>query len=425
MTKFVRNILFDRYHDIQNRIYISNLCSSLIYSIQSALLLLVVTRVGGLYQAGIFSILYTVTQTLASLGSYSMRSFQVSDAKNEYSFNQYYSSRVVTCLIMLLICLAYAIINHLSMEQIGIVLSFGVYRAVDGMEDVYHGFVQKEGRLDVSSIAMSIRIVFSVIAFVVAYILSRNLLTASIFLSLVSLLVYLYLTYIIKLEYSDLHTSFGHSKVFSLLWTCFPIFAGAILYNYLVNVPKYSIDRVLNQETQTIFNIIFMPIFVINVLSSMVFKPMIVYMSVWWKEKKIRKIAWAICKQCAIILFLTMSVAVCGYLFGCQILGLIYGVNLIQYRSLFAGLLMLGGVAALGTFFSVILTIMRKQGYIIWGYLASLACSWFFIDRIVKKWGIYGAGIGYGMVMSVATLFFSLCIIIGIFIEIKGRKRSS
>lgn len=411
MANWMRKILFGDGSNISQRTYITNFCASLMYSVQSALLLLVVTRVGGLYQAGIFSIIYTVTQTLASLGSYSMRSFQVSDVKNEYSFKNYYSSRMVTCSLMMAACFVYAIVKGLAWEQLLIVLLFGFYRAIDGMEDVYHGLVQKEGRLDVASIAMLIRIVISVIMFVSAYFLSGNLLLASVALAATSAAVYFFCCYILKQEYRALKVKFGTAKVWALLRTCFPIFAGAILYNYLVNVPKYSIDRVLNEETQTIFNILFMPIFVINVLSSMVFKPMIVYMSVWWEEGQIKKVVFAVLKQCMIILALTAGVAVCGYLFGTQVLGWIYGVELTKYRLLFMILLLLGGISALGTFFSVILTIMRRQLFIILGYLSAFFSSVFFIDRIVDAWGIYGAGAGYGLVMSIATVFFTICMI--------------
>lgn len=57
--------------------------ASLLYSFQSALMLLVVTRVAGLVVGGIFSIAYTVSQMFASVGSFSMRDFQVSDVRNK------------------------------------------------------------------------------------------------------------------------------------------------------------------------------------------------------------------------------------------------------------------------------------------------------------------------------------------------------
>ena len=63
-----------------------NLIFSVEYSLLSAVLMLIVTRVSGLYDAGIFMIAYTVTHMMATIGSFAMRSFQVSDVRNQYSF---------------------------------------------------------------------------------------------------------------------------------------------------------------------------------------------------------------------------------------------------------------------------------------------------------------------------------------------------
>ena len=76
-----------------------NMISSMAYSFQSAILLLVVTRVGGLFTAGVFSISYTVSQMFASVGSYSMRSYQVSDVNNKYTFYNYLSSRMISVIM--------------------------------------------------------------------------------------------------------------------------------------------------------------------------------------------------------------------------------------------------------------------------------------------------------------------------------------
>ena len=111
-------LLFGKGAPSPKRIYIWNLITSLLYSAQSALLLLVVTRAGGLEAAGIFSIAYTVTQTLASLGSYSMRNYQVSDTRGEFPFRTYYSSRVVTCLVMIAADLGYALLHGMQDEEL-------------------------------------------------------------------------------------------------------------------------------------------------------------------------------------------------------------------------------------------------------------------------------------------------------------------
>ena len=55
------------------------LCSSA----TSVLLMLMVTRILGIIDAGIFSISYSIAQLMLTIGWFSTRSFQVSDIKEE------------------------------------------------------------------------------------------------------------------------------------------------------------------------------------------------------------------------------------------------------------------------------------------------------------------------------------------------------
>lgn len=413
----MEKLLFGNDKNISRRVYFWNLCSSMVYSIQSMILLLVVTRVGGLYEGGVFSIIYTVTQTLASMGSYSMRNYQVSDVKDDYSFKDYYSSRIVTCFFMIVSCVIYAVYKGANISKFFVIIMFALYRTVDGFEDVYHGAVQKQGRLDVVSIAMTFRIAISIIVFSVAYIITHNLVISSVALTASATALLLFFNYNILGRFPDIKRGFELSRVFKLLFVCFPIFFGAILYNYLVNVPKYSIDNNLGEEVQTIFNILFMPVFVINILSMFIFKPMVNQMGKWWNEGEIGKLTKSVLKQILIISGLTVLVIIGGYLLGCPVLGIVFNVDLSDYPVFFAELLIFGGVAALSTFLSVVLTIMRKQGFIIFGYVLGYAANLIFTDKLVIRYEINGAGYAYGIIMGVVLVVFLIVAVIGFIVR--------
>ncbi|MBQ6105556.1 MAG: lipopolysaccharide biosynthesis protein [Lachnospiraceae bacterium] len=406
----LERVLFGRNHDITKRAYAWNLCASLMYSVQSAILLLVITRIGGVIEAGIFTILYTVTQTLASLGSYSMRNFQASDVNGEYEFKTYYSSRLATCICMLIACIGYGIIRGLNSERFFILMLLSLYRVSDGMEDVFHGEAQKKGRLDVASVAMTFRIGFSVVGFCLMYWFSRSLLLASIVLVAVSFAVFVFTNIEIIKHFDSITPKLTRTGVFRLLMVTFPVFFGAILYNYLVNVPKYAIDRFLGDEEQTIFNILFMPIFVVNILSMFIFKPMVKQMGEWWNKGEHKAFAKAVVIQWSLISIITLTVAVGGYFLGCPVLGLIYGVDLSEYSFLFARLLCYGGIAALATFLSVVLTIMRKQGFVILGYVAGYITSLIMTERLVPRREINGAGDLYGCIMGMVLAVFLIVV---------------
>lgn len=221
----LHKLLFEGKINIQRRAYIWNLASSITFSIQSALFLLVVTRIGGELDAGAFIILFTVAQTLNAVGNYNIRDFQVSDIHEEYRFASYYTTRILTCTAMLLLSVAYAIWKGLDGRRTVVLMSLVSYRFVECVEDVYHGDVHRAGRFDVTSICMTLRIVLSSVAFCAAYIVFKDQVVASLCMFVISAWVFFVTSGVIKREYRRLRPAFDFTQVRQLLLYCFQSFS--------------------------------------------------------------------------------------------------------------------------------------------------------------------------------------------------------
>lgn len=414
------NLLFGNDNNVKRKSVFWNMLASIAYSLQSAVLLLIVTRIAGLYAAGVFSIAYTITQMFANVGSYCMRSYQVSDSKEIFCFGTYLTSRIVTVTAMFLSCIGYSIIKGYNGEKLFIIVLLCLYRAVDGLEDVYHGEVQKLGRLDVASKVLVIRIVIVTICFMIVYMFSGSLILSTMALTASAIFFGIILNAIV-IRKLHIDNEFIWKGLIKLLITCFPVFIGAFLYSYLVNTPKYAIDNILSSEMQTIFNIIFIPIFVINMLSGFIFKPYIAEMGIIWNKEQKTEFFGLIIKQSVYVLLLTIIVAVGGYVAGVPVLSWIYGIGLSDYKILLVVLLLFGGISALDTFLSVVLTVMRRQIFIMVGYLIALGVDVVLMNYLVKSHGLWGAGLVYGLAMGVILLVFMIGIILG-FIDKKGKN---
>lgn len=388
-------------NNIMKKSAIWNLLSSIEYSVQSAILLLIVTRVNGLFDAGVFTIAYTLTQMMATIGSYGMRSFQVSDIKKEYTFNTYLGSRVISTVAMIVICMSYAVAQGYDAEKLVLIAWLCGYRAIEGIEDVFHGEMQKSMRLDVAAKIVTIRIFISTMLFGIIYIVTKSLIFSSMILTISALVLSVVMNGAVAGKFSEITLRASWSKTVKLLAVCLPICLSGFLYNYLVNAPKYAIDRNLSEEQQSIFSILFMPIFAINMLSSFIFKPMIAQMGVMWNNGENEKFVKMVIRQLAIIGGMTVTIMFAGALIGIDILGWIYGVDLAHYRLLFTVMLAFGGMAAIVAFLVVVLTIMRKQNYIIVAYGFATIINLIIIDRIVKQYMLDGAGVMYGAAMGI------------------------
>ena len=149
-------------------------------------------------------------------------------------------------------------------------------------------------------------------------------------------------------------------------------------------------------------------------LSSFIFKPMIVTMGIQWSEGNNSKFIKTVVRQVVIILCITIIAMLAGAVAGIDILGWMYHVNLDEYRGFFTILIAFGGVAALVAFLVVVLTIIRQQKYIIFAYGVGTAIDLLFIDKIVRTNEIWGAGIMYGIAMGIVVTILIVVLLITI-----------
>ena len=391
-------------NNVERRTAIWNMVSSILGAAQSAIFLLVVTHVCDAVYAGIFSIATTLGYQIIAIGSYGMRNFQATDVKQKYKFKEYLLSRYFTSIAMFIFLIGYVWIKDYNTEKALIILAFGVYKAVDVIEDVFHGEFQRYNRLDIGAISMTIRYVISFLVFAVVLITSHNLLFACICEAVISILVFIILTYEVIKPRKILSVKGALKHTGWLLRDCFPLFIGGFLYLYVCNAPKYAIDNCLSQESQMYFAILFMPVFVVNLLSSFVYRPLLVRMAICWNEKRNKEFWHMVMIQIALIFVLTILGILGAYLCGTQILSLVYGVDVNPYRNCLVLLMFGGGFAALIGFLINVLTVMRLQTLLLLGYMVASVAALIVSNPIVSKLGIFGASILYvGLMVLVAA----------------------
>ena len=98
---------------------------------------------------------------------------------------------------------------------------------------------------------------------------------------------------------------------------------------------------------------------------------------------------------------LTLVVLAGGCILGLPALSILYGVNLEGYKAELIVLLLGGGFLAYTSFYQMILTVIRKQNWLIAGYLLGYVVFLLFGRKIVEYGGILGISIFYTIVVAV------------------------
>lgn len=406
--------------DIGKQSVFWNMMSSGLNSIVSMLLLWVVTLLNGVSDAGIFSLGFSTSQMMLTIGNYGMRNYQATDVTNKYSIKVYEASRIVTNIIMMVSVLGFVWFEGYYFEKALITILLCLLKVTDAFDDVYGGYYQVKGRLDIAGKIMSIRIGAYVLGFILTLIFTHSLILSCLISIIISSIVLIVLIHSTKIIIPLEKPSFQWNGIWNLLTECFPLCISAFLLIYMGNAPKYAIDTYLTAKDQAYYTYLFMPCFVTNLFVGFALQPLLVRLSKSWVHKEYRKFI----KLCGLIfagaLIISTIIIIGGAILGCPILSIVFGVSLSAYTNVLVVLLIGGAFFAFAVIEQVILTVMRRQVYLLVGFGIASAIAMFISGILVKKFALLGAA--YAYTISAGALFLVLAFMIFIFLYLEKKK---
>lgn len=403
--------------------FIFNTLGGFIYALNSVILLMIVVQTLGAMQGGIFSIAYTISQTVCIIGLFEMRVFQVID-NGKHLFQDFFLSRIFTSILMVLASVIWIIYNSYSVEKSLVIFLLCLYRLSDCFGDVIEGYYQQHNKLYLSGIFLAIRSGIPALIFAFSLIISSNLIISSLLLVFTSLFLLIIID-IFAIHFKEKEKLCGgsFSQAFSIIKFCFPLFLSTFFSTYILNAPKYAIDKYGDEQTQTFYSIIFMPSYMINLFSGFIFKPFLLDFVNLWAEKQLKQICRLVAKMTFIITLLTLSALLLGWFWGIPVLSAIYGVSsLISLRPQLFVILLGGGFCALSAFLYHLLVVLGEQKKIFISYFLVFLESLILSNLLVGYHGISGAAFAYLIYMFSLTSIFFLITLVKLYKHSKNKE---
>lgn len=380
--------------------YIWNMLGTVSSSLISVVLLLLASRFLSSGDSDVFSIAYALGQQFFVLGYFQVRNLQSTDIKEKYSFASYHNTRLFTVFLMLVTSLFYVIWQSYDIYKSSIIFLLVLYRALDAYSDVFQGFFQQKNRSDLAGKIQFYRSWLCMLIFALVLLFTKSLLLASLMICFINLALTLPLDFgyyryyfhdvpMIPFLFKD------KSKVVSILKNSFPLFFNGFLLAYIYNEPKIAIDRLLTNGIlptgmQRDFNVLFMPVFVLSLLF-FILRPLTTQLSIYWSEKKYSFFFKQVRLLFLVMVVLGLMIVVLGYLIGTEILGAVYGIQLQIYKVPFT-LLLIGGILnVLALVVDIIMTIFRKQHYLMIAYMLTFIVSKVITLPFIRNQNLIGA----------------------------------
>ena len=372
------------------RTYIWTVLAGSVYAGSSFLMSMFTSKCIGVAEAGILALALTIGNQLVTIGFYNIRTFQVSDVTEKYTFSDYCFLRVDSHRGVKLAAISFAIL----------------FRAIEAVSDLLEGRYQQKGRYDVACKGVFVKVLSYLAAFLITLFITKNIAIA---------LGALAVTYLIVLCIVDsrligrfggvsFHTTFMRQK--GLLLEGLPLFVNAFLNAYIINASKYALDKYYDSETLGIFNVLYMMAFVVNMFASFVLKPIISVLAEKYVKQDISGFVKLVVRQIVVILLVT-SVCIAGaWLLGVPVLGFLFGVDLTNYKGALCVVLISGGFTALYQLLQYGIIIMRHQ------YSTFVCCgltvvlTYLVTPVLTKRYAVMGASASYTISIGFMSALF-------------------
>ena len=379
---------------------------------------IVVTRIGTVSDAGVLTLALSVGNLLLIVGKFGMRGFQVTDVSNRFSAGTYLKSRIITVILMFSLSVVYLIcarkINGFALDKCEDVFYISGIYMTEAFEDVIWGNYQKEGRIDVGAKMFSLRWVVILVGFMLSMMVTGKMAQSLRLCFVLSVFVLFIMIHIGKLM--DGFLSIGKidkwEDVPELFIQTLPFFVMGFCSMYLNNAAKFAVSNMYSDEVLACFGFVSMPVFVIGLLNNFVYQPELLSLAQLWDKKDKIYFNRRVWKQMNIVFVISIVCVFGAYICGIPVLSFIYDTDLADYLKELLILQVAGGFLALTGFLSAILTIMRSQRMMLFGYVVTMFLSIIIVYPMAGSWGTMGASIGFlGCMIFLCILYFCLYLI--------------
>lgn len=383
-----------------------NTMGSFAESLLNAILLMFCTRLNGTEIAGMFSISFATTTILNAIGDFGIRIYQVTDTNRKYKFGEYLISRIIVVALMLIIGILFIILTGYTAEKLWICIALILFKVIDNLSETYQGEFQLRSRLDLGGKSMVIRVLISLLIFFLVDRISKNVIISSFLMVLTNLILFILwdVRILSKIEIDKIEIDISHIK--EILKACFPLAISTMLSLYIINATKYAIDNFGNYTMQTYFNVIYMPTFVINLVSAFVIKPFLKPFGDYWTKKEFSKFIKTILMIILILASSTILIDLTCFILGVPVLSFIYGIDLGPYKLEMILLVISGFFYASSTVIMYALSTMRRQKLTTISYVLTSVLALIVSNLFVNRFGMMGA-VGANMITTI-TLFATL-----------------
>lgn len=344
--------------------YLWNSLGSLLQSAISPVLLIVITRLNGIDDSGLFSFAISLSVVFWAVSLWGGRTYQVSDVKREFSSGGYVAVRFVASLIVAISAVVFCVLNGYSTTKTGLIMILVTFKILESIADSLYGVLQIHHKLYVAGMSLTMKAMLGFTAFMAVDIVTKNVIYGTLAILLVNvLIIFLYdILWVRRVETIAVNKKLLKEytgQAIAIMKHTSAVFVVMFLTMFSLNIPRYFLDK-SHPDQIGYFGIMAMPITLLGLFISFIIQPNVVNLSELLVKGKLKEFARIVSKINHITFGIGVLSVVLSYLVGVWVLNTIFGININNFR-LDLTIIVIG--AAANAFVSIyvnLLIIMRR-----------------------------------------------------------------
>ena len=344
----------------QKKDYIWNSIGSFLQSAISPILLIVITRLNGVGDSGLFSFAMSLSVVFWAISLWGGRTYQVSDVKKEFSSGDYIVVRFISSLIVAVFSISFCVLSGYDLIKTELIMVLVSFKILESIADSMYGVLQIHNRLYIAGISLTMKSVFSFMLFTLVDILTKNIIYGALSIFIVNIVVVIFydIPWMKHVESVGL-TKKNIMQAGKIMKKTAEVFVVVFLTMFSLNIPRYFLDK-YHYDQIGYFGIMAMPITLLTLFISFVLQPNVVNLSELLKKKKIKEFTKIVSKIDFITFTLGILFIVSSYLIGVWALNTVFGIDINNFR-IDLTIMVIGAVAnAFVSIYVNLLIILRR-----------------------------------------------------------------
>ena len=399
---------------------IYNMSGSIIYLFMQWLIIYVILWTCGYKKEGMFSAVMSLSAVFYAFSLFGMRNYQSTDLNCEHSEKTYILSRLLTCLISLLLSIVYCLIFKYKFYMILCINFYLLFKFSESIIDVLHGSLQREWKFKQIGISFISRGIITLIVFSISLLLFKSLLASIILMALSSyIFIYFYDYKIYKKVFKNIGDATKKS-IFKLLLLCFPLALYTTISNYALSYPKLLISKIFGSKILGYYTTYANPAMIVQVAASFLVSPLITYFAELYKNEDTKNILKILLKCFIIITIIGVVAILFCTLFGRKLFAILFGKEIIKYYYLLNQMIVISVLTALMWLLAGIITMLRKFKPLIYINAFYILIVIIGCNLVIKSYQL--TGVNYAIIISMIIVIILYYVYILLFLKGKGRR---